>query len=146
MKVLYVSKASRVAAHREKLRVMAERVDVTLVTPERWGGTPWEPAPFDRTLEIRRLPALLHGHNHLHAYRGLGRLLEAGDVDLVHVDEEPYSLATLQAVRKARGRAVPAVFFAWQNIDKDLPPPFTALRRRVYRRAAGGIAGTEAAA
>lgn len=147
MRVLYVSKASRVAAHREKLRALAERVDPTLVVPERWGDEPWEPASFDGELDTRRLPVLLHGHNHLHVYRrGLGRLLRSGEFDLVHVDEEPYSLVTAQVVRSARRRGLPAVFFAWQNLDKALPPPFGALRRGVFRRVAGGIAGTEAAA
>jgi glycosyltransferase involved in cell wall biosynthesis len=38
------------------------------------------------------------------------------------------------------------VFFGWQNLDKRLPPPFGALRRGVFVRAAGGIGGTERAA
>lgn len=146
MRVLYVSKASRVAAHREKLRLLAERVEVTLITPDRWGSTPWEPAPFDEELEIRRRPAFLHGHNHLHLYRRVGGVLEAGDFDLVHVDEEPYSLVTLQLAGRARRSGVPSLFFAWQNLDKRLPPPFSVLRRRVFRWVAGGIAGTSEAA
>lgn len=146
MRVLYVSKASRVAAYREKLAVLHERVATTLVTPRRWGGTPWEPAPFDGGLDVRRLPAAFHGHNHLHLYRGLGPILDRGAYDLVHVDEEPYSLATGQVGRLARRRGVPWVFFAWQNLSKRLPPPFGLLRRRVFRDAAGAIAGTGAAA
>jgi glycosyltransferase involved in cell wall biosynthesis len=146
VKVLYVSKASRVAAHREKLRVLAGVVDATLVVPERWAGAAWDSAPFDEALEIRRLPALFHGHNHLHLYRRLGSVLDAGAFDVVHVDEEPYSLVTAQVTRLARRRGVPALFFAWQNLDKRLPPPFAAVRRRVFGSVAGGIAGTSEAA
>lgn len=146
MRILYVSKASRVAAHREKLRLLAERVEVTLVTPDRWGSTPWEPAPFDEGLEIRRRPTFLHGHNHLHFYRPVGGVLQAGDFDLVHADEEPYSLVTHQLTGRARRSGVPSLFFAWQNLDKHLPLPFSVLRRRVFRRVAGGIAGTSEAA
>lgn len=147
MKVLYVSKASRVATHREKVRVLARSVEVALVVPEHWGSRPWEPAGFDEGLEIHRLPAVLHGRNHLHLYRrGLGDLMRSRIFDLVHVDEEPYSLVTAQVVRLARRSDVPAVFFTWQNLDKRLPPPFGLLRRLVFRRVAGGIAGTGAAA
>jgi glycosyltransferase involved in cell wall biosynthesis len=146
MRVLYVSKASRVASHREKLRVLAASVEVTLVVPERWGRTGWDPAAFDEALEIRRLPTLFHGHNHLHLYRRLTPVLATTAFDLVHVDEEPYSLVTAQVSRLARRRGLPALFFAWQNLDKRLPPPFGAIRRRVLGSVAGGIAGTAEAA
>jgi glycosyltransferase involved in cell wall biosynthesis len=143
--VLYVSKASRVATHRDKLAALAGRVDLTLVVPDRWGGVPWEngDAPAYRVV---RLPGVLHGHNHLHLYRALGTVLEPGRFDLVHVDEEPYSLVTAQVVRRASALGVPALFFAWQNLVKRLPPPFGRVRRYVFRRAAGGVAGTHGAA
>ena len=86
------------------------------------------------------------GHNHLHLYRRPGAVLDGFRPDLVHVDEEPYSAVTFQLLRLCRRRGVPAVFFAWQNLDKRLPPPFGLLRAHVFRRAAGAIAGTEAAA
>jgi glycosyltransferase involved in cell wall biosynthesis len=66
--------------------------------------------------------------------------------DLVHVDEEPYSAVTFQAVRHCRRRGIPSLFFAWQNLGKRLPPPFGAVRRGVFGAVAGGIAGTPAAA
>ena len=145
MKVVYVSKASRVAAHRDKPAALARRVDLTLVMPTRWGGQPDEPAlPGDpRTIA---LPALLHGHNHFHLYRGLGAVLDAERPDLVHADEEPYSAVTGQVAALCARRGIPFVFFAWQNIPKRLPAPFVRLRRAVFARAAGAIAGTPRAA
>ncbi|HZD04172.1 MAG TPA: glycosyltransferase, partial [Longimicrobiales bacterium] len=126
--------------------MLGEGAAVTLVTPERWGGAPWEAASFDGELDIRRLPVTLHGHNHLHLYRGLGPVLESGGYDLIHVDEEPFSLVTGQVGRWARRKGSPWVFFAWQNLAKRLPPPFGLLQRRVFREAAGAIAGSEGAA
>ena len=93
-----------------------------------------------------RLPALFHGHNHLHVYRGLRPLLDAERPDLVHADEEPYSAVTGQIAALCASRRVPFLFFAWQNLDKRLPLPFRALRRGVFSRAAGGICGTARAA
>lgn len=146
MRILYVSKASLVASHRHKVRALADRVDVELVVPGRWKGAEFEPAPFDDGLRIHRLPVWLPGHNHLHLYRGLEDVFAGGGFDLVHVDEEPYSAVTWQLTRHARRHGVPALFFAWQNLEKRLPPPFGLLRGSVFRRSAGGIAGTETAA
>ena len=41
---------------------------------------------------------------------------------------------------------LPVVFFAWQNIDKRIPPPFGTMRKFVFNMCAGAIAGTETAA
>ena len=145
MKVLYVSKASRLAAHRDKLAVMGRSVDLILVVPRRWGRQGQEPVlPTDPHTVV--LPALFHGHNHLHVYRGLAALLDAERPDLVHADEEPYSAVTAQVAALCARRTIPFVFFAWQNLAKRLPPPFGVFRSAVFTRAAGGIGGTERAA
>lgn len=144
MKVLYVSKALTVAAYRDKVRALAAHADVRAVMPERWGRDGVEP-DGGRFPAVETRPALLHGHNHLHVYRRAADLFEPDAPDLVHIDEEPYSAACFQLARLCRRRGVPAVFFAWQNLDKRLPPPFGAMRRYVFRSVAGAIAGTERA-
>ena len=147
MKVLYVSKALVVAVYRDKLRELAAHVDVTALVPERWGAqAPERDADAASAPPVITRPALLHGHNHFHVYRGAGAVLDSVRPDLVHIDEEPYSIVTLQLAELCRARGIPSLFFAWQNLAKRLPPPFGALRARVFRLAAGGIAGTAAAA
>ncbi|MET0400370.1 MAG: glycosyltransferase [Longimicrobiaceae bacterium] len=145
MKVLYLSKALVVAEYRTKLAELARGAEVVAVVPDRWGTERVEAADAEGgALEFRR--SLLHGHNHFHVYPGLGEVLDRVRPDLVHIDEEPYSLVTLQAARLCRRRGIPSLFFAWQNLPKRLPPPFGILRRSVFRSVAGGIAGTPAAA
>lgn len=141
MNVLYVSKALVVAAYRQKLSALARHVKVEAVTPAQWGERSPEPGENGGP-PLHRQAAFLHGHNHLHLYRRAGSLLQGRSPDLVHVDEEPYSAVTAQLIHLAGRRGVPAVFFAWQNLDKRLPPPFGWLRSWVFRRAAGAIAGT----
>lgn len=145
MKVLYISKALTVAAYRDKLRSLAELVEIAAVMPARWGAHPVEPLVngFPR---VRAWPVRAHGRNHFHTYRGARRLLREIRADLVHIDEEPYSAVTFQLARQCERIGTPFVFFAWQNLRKRLPPPFGAMRSYVFRRAAGAIAGTEAAA
>ena len=145
MRVLYVSKAALVAAHRDKLAWLARRVDLDVVVPDRWGGNGLEEGA-STDVRITALPVVMSGHNHLHVYRGLAGAVDRSAADIVHMDEEPYSAVTLQGARAAGRRGVPYVFFAWQNIAKRLPPPFGWLRGRVFATAAGGIAGSESAA
>jgi AraC-like DNA-binding protein len=145
MKLLYVSKALVVAAYRDKIRELARSVSVTAVIPDRWGRTPIEPSPPD-VPEPRRVRVRLAGHNHLHCYPGARQWLDRVGPDLVHIDEEPYSLVTLQLALHCSRRGTPFVFFAWQNLTRRLPPPFARIRSIVFRHAAGGIAGTDSAA
>ena len=145
MKVLYVSKAMVVAAYRAKLRALAAHCDIELVVPDRWGSFSYEETAAG-DVATHRTPAVLHGHNHLHLYRGIERLLQTVSPQLVHIDEEPYSAVTWQLVRACSAAGVPCVFFAWQNLDKRVPPPFGAMRGYVFRRAHGAIAGTAQAA
>jgi len=143
VRVLYVSKALHVAAYREKLRALAEHIDIRAVTPDRWNGARFEPGQPDE--RIAPQPVVLPGHNHFHLYAS-PRALLAEPVDLVHIDEEPYSAVTAQLVSACRARGIPCLFFAWQNLAKRLPPPFGLMRAYVFRAVAGGIAGTPRAA
>lgn len=144
MKVLYVSKASVVAAHCDKLRWLAKRVELEVVVPNRWSGSESLLAVED--VSLTPLPVFWPGHNHFHLYRGLGVVMDRFVPDLIHLDEEPYSAVTFQAGSAARRRGIPFVFFAAQNIPKRYPPPFHSMRRWVFDHAAGGIAGTGQAA
>jgi glycosyltransferase involved in cell wall biosynthesis len=65
------------------------------------------------------------------------------------MDEEPYNLSTWRAARQAwrpANSGARLVFFSWQNLHRDYPPPFNWMERSVYRRAAHAIAGNQAAA
>ena len=145
MNVLYVSKALVVAAYRDKIRELERHVAVRSIMPERWGREEPEPSPGG-VVEPRRVAARLTGHNHLHHYVRPGRWLTDPRPDLVHVDEEPYSLVTLQLARLCRHHRIPFLFFAWQNVERRMPPPFGTVRQSVFRSADGGFAGTRRAA
>jgi glycosyltransferase involved in cell wall biosynthesis len=63
----------------------------------------------------------------------------------VHIDEEPYNLATWHAMRLARRYGARTVFFTWQNLARRYPWPFSRFEREVLRQADGAIAGNEEA-
>lgn len=142
MKVLMISKAVVWGAYHGKLRELARHgVDLTVISPARWGRQPAEISDATE-YKIKFLPCTLSGFNHFHFYRSL---LQATDADLVHIDEDPWSLVTYQWMRYCVKRGVPALFFTWQNIHKSFPPPFRQFENYSFHHAAGAIAGNEEA-
>lgn len=151
MKVLIVSKALVVGEYQKKAQAIAghEGIEVVAVVPPIWRD-----AAFDRRLDRAHIegytliesPIWLNGHFHLFFFPWLGKILDEQKPDILHVDEEPYNLATFLAVRAARQRHIPSVFFTWQNLSRRYPWPFFQMERYVYRTAAWALAGTPAAA
>jgi glycosyltransferase involved in cell wall biosynthesis len=142
MKVLMVSKSLVLGAYHGKLRELAKQgVDLTVIVPPRWGNQALE-VRDSSDYNIRVVPCTFSGSNHFYFYRSrIGPL----DADLVHLEEEPWSLVTHQLVRTCVREHKPFVFFTWQNIYKSYPPPFRYFERFSFKHARVGIAGTEEA-
>ncbi|MCY0900463.1 MAG: glycosyltransferase family 4 protein [Firmicutes bacterium] len=147
MRVLMISKACVTAAYRTKLVLLNGYSDlaVGLVVPTRWGSLPFEADASDDKYPIYRVDIPLSGHNHFHWYPRLSRIIEEFRPDLLHIDEEPYSVVTWQALRIARRLGIPSLFFTWQNIYKNYPYPFSAMERYAHRYTVGAIAGNQEA-
>lgn len=124
-------------------------VELTVASPRRWAG---------RDSELRRVnpngyelflcecwfsgTTSVRLGNHLHFYPGISRVIGQDKWDLVHIDEEPFNLATYHALRGCLSHGVPAVFTTWQNLDKTYPPPFNFFEKYVFENAAGAIPGS----
>jgi len=87
----------------------------------------------------------LNGRFHLHFYPGLGRRIREVSPDIIHIDEEPYNLATFQAMWLGRRAGAATLFFTWQNLRRHYPAPFSWIERYVLRRADAAIAGNQEA-
>jgi glycosyltransferase involved in cell wall biosynthesis len=151
MRVLMVSKACVVGAYQRKLEEIAryEDVSLTVVVPPAWheaGRTLKLERAYTSGYELVVEPMLLNGRFHLHFYPGLAQRLQQVQADIVHIDEEPYNLATLQATYLAERAGLATLFFTWQNIHRRYPPPFSWMENYVLRRADAAIAGNKAAA
>jgi glycosyltransferase involved in cell wall biosynthesis len=85
-------------------------------------------------------PIVLPGRYHIHFYPFLERRLNEINPDLVHVDEEPYNLATYLALRIAKRRGARRLFYTWQNLSRRLPPPFGLIERANFGAAQAAIA------
>ena len=142
MRVLMVSKALVVGAYQRKLELLARQPDVelTCVVPPAWGSQRLERAFLDG-YRLFVAPIRFDGNFHLHHYPTLGKIIRANRPDLVHIDEEPYNLATFLALRSARAAGARGLFFTWQNLDRRYPPPFAWMERYVLDRSRYAIAG-----
>lgn len=151
MRVLLVSKACLVGSYQTKLEAIAAHDDVELavVVPPVWSD-PAGPITLERShTDGYRLfvdPLRLNGHYHLYSYPRLAARLDQFRPDILHMDEEPYNVATWLALRQAKARGVRSLFFSWQNIERRYPLPFRWLEQWVLRHADAAIAGNEASA
>lgn len=113
-----------------------------MVVGPGWGSWKLELDPQGSSLPVYVLPQRFNGKNHFHWYRGLSAIVKEFRPDLLHVDEEHYSLVTAQAMRIARVLKIPAVFQTWQNIYKKYPWPFSAIENFVFHTSVQALAGT----
>jgi glycosyltransferase involved in cell wall biosynthesis len=151
MRVLMVSKACIVGAYQKKLEELARFPDLelTVVVPPFWrderGVTQLERQHTEGySLVVEKMA--LNGNFHLHFYPGLSKQIRRVRPDLVHMDEEPYNLATAHALWLARRAGSKSLFFSWQNIQRRYPLPFRLLERYVLDRADYGITGNQESA
>jgi glycosyltransferase involved in cell wall biosynthesis len=151
MKILMLSKALLVGAYQKKLEEMAaiEKVDLTVVVPPSWddprGGVRLEKI-HTTGYEMIVTNIVFNGNYHLHFYPKLGRILDQVQPEIFHIDEEPYNLATFQAMRLARSRSIHTVVFTWQNLYRRYPPPFNLMERYVLNHTDALLVGNHEAA
>jgi glycosyltransferase involved in cell wall biosynthesis len=146
MKVLMVSKAGVIGAYQKKMEELAsfEDVDLAVIVPPSWrekGRRIELERAYTAGYELLVEELSFNGHFHLHFYPGLGAQVRRLKPDVMHIDEEPYNLATFLAIRLASSVGARSVFFTWQNLLRRYPFPFSWIEQYDYRHAAHAIAG-----
>ncbi|TMD69653.1 MAG: glycosyltransferase family 4 protein [Chloroflexi bacterium] len=152
MRVLMISKALVAGTSQRKLEELAKcpGVELTLVTPPHWQSDDGSKQVLERLYtggyQMIVTPIRLNGNFHLHYYPRLGKIMRDVRPEVVHIDEEPYNFATFHAMRLANKQQAKALFFTWQNLYRDYPPPFRQMELYNYRHAAAALAGNRDAA
>jgi glycosyltransferase involved in cell wall biosynthesis len=150
LRILMISKACIVGAYQKKLEELAKFLDVelTVVVPHYWSderGVIRLEQEHTQGYELVVERMTLNGHFHLHFYPGLAKHFRRTKPHIVHIDEEPYNVATWQAMRLAKKQGAKAIFFTWQNIHRRYPPPFSLIESYNLRNADYAIAGNSEA-
>ncbi len=148
MRVMMVSKACVVGQYQVKLEELARHPDLelTVVVPPFWRderGVLTLERLHTKGYQLLVEPMRLNGQFHLHYYPTLPRLVKLLKPDIVHIDEEPYNVATWLALRAARAAHAKTVFFTWQNLMRRYPAPFSWIESYALRAADYAIAGSE---
>jgi glycosyltransferase involved in cell wall biosynthesis len=146
LRVVILSKALVVGAYQSKLAHLAALpgIELTAIVPSSWrderGVLPLE-RQANSTYRLIVTAIVFNGNFHLHFYPGLDQRLNQLRPDILHIDEEPYNLATFLAIRSARRVGAHSVFFSWQNLNRRYPIPFDWMERYTLARADACIAG-----
>ena len=143
-----ISKACVVGAYQKKLEELARQpeMELTVIVPPYWRderGTLELERQFTEGYDLVVEPMLFNGNFHLHFYPGLGKQVRRVRPDLLHIDEEPYNLATAHALWLARRSGARSLFFSWQNLLRRYPVPFRWLERYVLRGVDYAIVGNQ---
>jgi glycosyltransferase involved in cell wall biosynthesis len=152
MRVLMLSKALIVGQYQAKAQALAHKpaVELTVVVPPRWRderGVMQLEKKYSDGYRFIVAPLRLNGNYHLHLYPTIGEIIARVKPDLIHLDEEPYNLATFHALLAARRHAPNArvLFFTWQNLLRSYPLPFVWTENYVYAHTDYALAGSQAA-
>lgn len=154
MRVAVISHTYVLDANRGKPEALARLpgLQALLVVPRTWrnrdvGQRFCADAPRAGPLSVVSLRAWSLGSGSLITYApvALFRLLRRFQPDLVHLEEEPWSIAALELSFFCLVLGVPLTFFTWESADWHLLLPFRLIRRWVYRRAGAAVAGNAGA-
>lgn len=146
-----LSKACIVGIYQRKLEYIAAHDDVELLTlvPPNWRderGIQRLERVHTHGYRLQQTAMLLNGNFHLHLYPEFGDYLHEFQPDIVHIDEEPYNIATWHALLLARRYGARTIFFSWQNINRRYPLPFRWGERWVLDHIDCALMGTQSAA
>lgn len=147
MRVLMVSKACIVGIYQRKLEAIAQQgVELCVLVPPSWKDERGE-QPLERVYtdgyQLRAIPIRFNGNFHLHHYPTIRHHLRDFQPDIVHIDEEPYNVATWQTLYHAKRANAKSLFFSWQNIKRDYVPPFSWGEQWVFNNSDYALVGTD---
>ena len=151
MRVLMVSKASLTGTYQAKLTAIGqtEGTDLAVMVPPSWddpAGRIVLEKQYTDGYQLWVEPLRFNGNYHLHYWPTLRQRISEFKPDIVHMDEEPYNLATWLAWRAAKKANAKFLFFSWQNIYRQYPIPFRWLEQQVLAKSDFGIMGNMEAA
>lgn len=153
MRVLVIGHTYVVGISHSKLKALTDtgQVDVGLLVPERWYEPEWR-SRFDLERpfpEIKVYPARVAfaGRAGVYFYSpsAIKRALLDFNPDLIHVEQEVFSICTFQFALVSRLIRRPLSLFCWENTDRPLALRWLT-RKVVLRTAALVAAGNRDAA
>jgi len=147
MRVLLTSHTYTVIGYHAKLEALAHSIELLVVTPQKWHD-----ALFTNTSQeintnycIKTLPTLGSSRGNAFIYRqNLRTILNDFKPDILHIEQEPRSLVTLQWLLANQAKAC-TLIFTWENVSQPWKFPQSLIEKFVLSHANMFIGGnTEA--
>ena len=150
MRVLYLTKRlAEVSDEEGRVREISKLgVQMSVVVPAgRWRG----PTNAAEKLNPQGYELSIHGccftkinavrvRCHIYYFPGISRVIGREKWDVVHIEEEPYNLATYQVVKECARYKRPAIFLTAKMVLRNYPLPFNYFEKYVYRNASAALA------
>ncbi|HXE58502.1 MAG TPA: glycosyltransferase [Gemmatimonadales bacterium] len=152
MRVVVLSSTYSDPATRGKLRALAGLgCAVTVGVPDRW-LQPGKRRPVrvawgdDAGVRVAPIPVRLAGGRSTWSRGAIRRLVTDARPDLVHIEEEPWTVAASAGTAAAVSLDLPSVVYMAESVPRPLPLLDRWRRRRTLRRVAGIVAANQLAA
>ena len=127
LRVLFITHTYVVGVNQGKLATIADGADVGLLSPKTWRSSGWGrvlnlETPYPQ-LKIFPANILFSGRGGAYLYNPfrIWQVIREFQPDILQIEEEVFSLCTLQLAIFARLMGLPLVVFGWENMDRDLP-------------------------
>lgn len=151
-RVLVAGHAYVVGVNQQKLLALGRHVAVGALVPDGWRhrqwGT-WFPLVYPPDPPVSLYPARVPFEGRSGAYwyplRHVRAAVRTFDPDVLHIEQEVFSVAAFEMAVVARLARRPLVVFCWENVEPRLSFARRAMRRFVLRTARLIIAGNQAA-
>ncbi len=151
MKILVVSHSAGVPAFQEKLKWLAKKpgVSITLLVPYFWplvGKRICALGMRSKYFKIISAPIVGEGKTGWYFHPYFWSYFRKAKPDIVHIEEEPFSMSAWQAAWHARRRHSKIVFFTWENLQQKFRWPQSQARKFVLAHTDHAICGNGQAA
>ena len=149
LRVLFVSHAYVTGVNQGKLNALAatEKAKIGLLVPTGWKASGWQKdlkleTPYD-SIQVYPVKIWFAGRvgAFIYAPWTIWRAIADFRPDIVHVEQEVFSLSGLELALITKLLNIPVAFFGWENIDRQLSLPRKWIRRIVLNTASSIVAG-----
>ena len=148
MKVVLISHSYIPEINQQKLEKISEYndVDLYLITPQKWKHklkTYSIEYPQTKNYEIIPKRTLMTIKGRLYFFPSLTKEIREIKPDIIHIEEEPWSLSCFQAMRAKKISKSKTLFFTWENIYKNFFFPFSLIEKYNLKHADFAITGNQ---
>ena len=127
--------------NQKKLEELSKKVELVLLTPKKWKHT-LKTYELEENEKISIIPKKIILKGSFYMFLNLSELYDIKP-DIIHIEEEPWSLSCFQSVRAGKILNRKTILFTWENIYKNFLPPLSFFEKYNLKHADYAISGNK---